>query len=93
MHKPVAAPSLTRTLDALNASHLPLAGGKGASLGAMLQAGLPVPEGFAVLTHAYWGFVAHNGLEDAVRELVEDVAPGDPQTLADAAPCRLERLR
>jgi rifampicin phosphotransferase len=52
---PRAAGELTRSLDALGQADLPRAGGKGASLGAMLQAGLPVPEGVAVLSGTWWG--------------------------------------
>jgi len=76
---------ITRALDALDERDLSLAGGKGASLGAMLQAGLPVPEGFAVLTEAYRAFVRHNGFEEPVRALVEDMPPDDPEALAAAA--------
>src|SRR5579884_3766733 len=36
-----------------DASQLPLVGGKGANLGELLRAGLPVPEGFCVTTAAY----------------------------------------
>ncbi len=85
MDKPFTARHLIRKLDALQDTERLLAGGKGASLGALFEAGLPVPEGFAVLTPAYGRFVAYNGLEDAVRALVEQVAPDDPQALADAA--------
>jgi pyruvate,water dikinase len=37
----------------LDASALPLAGGKAANLGELIRAGLPVPEGFCVTTVAY----------------------------------------
>jgi len=76
---------MTCTLDALDERAVSLAGGKGASLGAMLQAGLPVPEGFAVLTEVYWAFVRHNSLEEPVRALVEDLPADDPEALAGAA--------
>ncbi len=72
-------------LDELKRDDLARAGGKGTSLGAMVAAGLPVPEGFAVLTRAYREFVAHNGFAEPVRALVEDVPADDPQALAEAA--------
>ena len=84
--------AVTRRLSDLSSTDLAIAGGKGASLGAMLQAGLPVPEGFAVLTQAYWDFVGHNGLEEPVRELVEDVGSDDPEALAAAAQALKERF-
>jgi rifampicin phosphotransferase len=52
----------------------------------MLDAGLPVPEGFAVLTKAYWDFVRYNGLASAIRRLVEEVPSTDRAALeAEAA--------
>ncbi|TVR54821.1 MAG: pyruvate, phosphate dikinase [Gemmatimonadales bacterium] len=83
---------LTLGLEAMDQRDLPVAGGKGASLGAMLQAGLPVPEGFAVLTEAYRSFVRHNGFEEAVRQLVQEVAPDDPEVLAEAAQALKDRF-
>ena len=76
---------LTANLTHVSSADLALAGGKGASLGAMLGAGLPVPEGFAVLTQAYRDFVDHNSFAEAVRHLVEDVPGDDPAALAEAA--------
>ncbi len=84
--------ALTAMLDVIGSADLPLAGGKGASLGAMLGAGLPVPEGFAVLTQAYRDFVAHNGFDEPVRHLVQDVPADDPDALAEAAQALKERF-
>jgi len=83
---------LTANLDTIGSAHLALAGGKGASLGAMLGAGLPVPEGFAVLTQAYRDFVDHNGFSEPVRHLVEDVPAEDPAALAQAAQALKDRF-
>ena len=82
----------TRDLADLSSADLAIAGGKGASLGAMLGAGLPVPEGFAVLTDAYWAFVRHNRFEEPVRALVEDVPADDAQALAEAAQALKDRF-
>ncbi len=89
---PFDAKTLTANLIAIGSADLPLAGGKGASLGAMLGAGLPVPEGFAVLTQAYRDFVAHNGFEEPVRHLVQDVPADDPDALAKAAQALKDRF-
>jgi phosphoenolpyruvate synthase/pyruvate phosphate dikinase len=83
---------LTANLDVIGSADLALAGGKGASLGAMLGAGLPVPEGFAVLTQAYRDFVDHNGLAEPVRHLVEDVPGEDPAVLGHAAQALKDRF-
>jgi len=83
---------LTRSLDSLSSHDLLTAGGKGASLGARLGAGLPVPEGFAVLTQAYRDFVDHNGFAEPVRRPVDEVTADDPAALAEAARALKERF-
>jgi phosphoenolpyruvate synthase/pyruvate phosphate dikinase len=45
--------SLTIELTQVDSQSLPLVGGKGAQLGAMLRGGLPVPDGFCVTTEAF----------------------------------------
>ena len=50
MNPPLILPLAEAGLDSLS-----LVGGKGAQLGAMLGARLPVPDGFCVTTHAYRG--------------------------------------
>ena len=73
----------TLPLDALNRTDLALAGGKGANLGALIQAGLPVPPGFCVTTAGYREFVAANGLAERIQALVERF--GDASCLEEAA--------
>ncbi|NNG18142.1 hypothetical protein HJ590_00875 [Naumannella sp. ID2617S] len=64
-----------RELAALRSSDLPLAGGKGANLGELVAAGLPVPDGFVLTTDAYRHFIHANDLADRIRELVTSHAP------------------
>jgi phosphoenolpyruvate synthase/pyruvate phosphate dikinase len=45
----------------LGRESVPTAGGKGANLGEMLRAGLPVPPGFVVTTDAAAPTQSHNG--------------------------------
>lgn len=47
------APALILDLSQVGGSMLPLVGGKAASLGELIRAGLPVPEGFCLTTAAY----------------------------------------
>jgi pyruvate,water dikinase len=75
----------TLPLTALNRIDLPRAGGKGANLGEMLQAQLPVPPGFCVLTDAYRAFVAANGLADEIQQCCAAVDLADPATLDTAS--------
>jgi len=57
----------------LPANATPIAGGKGASLGDMLRAGLPVPPGFVVCTRAFELFLAVNDGQSAIRRAVENL--------------------
>jgi pyruvate,water dikinase len=50
----------------LTKDDIPIAGGKGANLGEMTQAGLPVPEGFMVTAKAYELFIKENGLSKKI---------------------------
>src|SRR5262245_19826386 len=62
-----------------------LAGGKGANLGELLRAGLPVPPGFVVATDAYHLFVSANSLQPEIERLARDAPPGDMAALEGAA--------
>ena len=52
----------TVPLGALGRADLSLAGGKGANLGELVQAGFPVPPGFVITTEAYRDYVATTGI-------------------------------
>lgn len=51
-----------RFLNEIGAQDLALVGGKGANLGEMTRAGLPVPPGFCLTADAYRDFIAAAGL-------------------------------
>jgi len=78
-----------RKLSSIRKKHLPLAGGKAANLGEMMQQGLPVPEGFVILTRAYQIFIQENGLQEEIDRLPQDAASVEAQELEQAA----ERVR
>ncbi|PKO12753.1 MAG: phosphoenolpyruvate synthase [Chloroflexi bacterium HGW-Chloroflexi-10] len=80
-----------KNLNELNRSDLALAGGKGANLGALFQAGLPVPGGFCVTTPAYLHFVEANRLQTQIMQLTGDLHAEDPQEL-DAASAAIRKL-
>ena len=71
-------------LRALGAESLPVAGGKAANLGILLQADLPVPDGFCVTTAAYATVAATTGIEQDIAQL-EGVPPDDISRLAALA--------
>ncbi|MCX8200267.1 MAG: phosphoenolpyruvate synthase [Candidatus Micrarchaeota archaeon] len=47
-----------------------IAGGKGANLGEMTRAGLPVPPGFVLTAEAYFQFIKNEGLEPKIKSII-----------------------
>src|SRR5689334_21156271 len=72
-------------LHALSASDAAAFGGKSASLGELVSAGIPVPPGFALSTAAYEVFVAEAGLAPAIDSALEGVGPADQGAVSEAA--------
>ncbi|MBN1669332.1 MAG: hypothetical protein JW862_19735, partial [Anaerolineales bacterium] len=74
------------TLSLTNpAATLERAGGKGASLARLVQAGFPVPDGFCISTNAYRCFVADNRLQPHILATFETIDPNDPASLETAS--------
>ncbi|WP_435317417.1 phosphoenolpyruvate synthase [Haloarchaeobius sp. TZWSO28] len=70
-------------LDEIRASDLEAVGGKGASLGELTAAGLPVPPGFVVTAGTYRKFIEEAGIDEELFEAV-DVDVDDSKALAAA---------
>ena len=62
-----------------------IAGGKGANLGEMTQAKIPVPPGFVVLSSAYYAFLEHNHLRPEIHRVLSGTDVADPQQLNSAS--------
>ncbi len=60
-------------------------GGKGASLGEMYNAGLPVPPGFMVTAQAYQRFITKTGISEKLYEILKDLDVEDNTALQEAA--------
>ncbi|MFZ6028142.1 MAG: PEP/pyruvate-binding domain-containing protein [Chloroflexota bacterium] len=60
-------------------------GGKGMSLARLVNAGLPVPDGFHVTTAAYRAFVAANGLQARILEAMNGLDTASPAALEAAS--------
>ena len=60
---------------------IPLVGGKGANLGEMTRAQIPVPPGFIVTATAYYDFIRGSGLVEKMRDLLKPLDTGDSQQL------------
>lgn len=71
-------------LDEISADDLETVGGKGASLGELTGAGLPVPPGFVVTAGTYRSFIENADIDDELFDVV-DVDTDDSSALATAA--------
>jgi pyruvate,water dikinase len=64
---------------------IPLVGGKGANLGEMTNADIPVPPGFIVTADAYYDFIQRAGITDKIRHLLEPLDVSDSKQLQQVA--------
>ncbi len=60
---------------------VPTVGGKGANLGEMTKANMPVPPGFIVTADAYFDFLKNSKLIDKIRRLLQPLDSGDSKQL------------
>jgi pyruvate,water dikinase len=79
-------------LDDVRADDLGTVGGKGASLGEMTFAGLPVPPAFVVTAETYRSFIEETGIRTELFEIV-DIDANDPNALAEATEQARELVR
>ena len=75
----------------LSRADVAVAGGKGANLGELTRAGLPVPPGFVVTAGAYLRAMEEAGVRDQLRELAVSAPVEDPDA-TDAAAGELAEL-
>ncbi|WP_407454745.1 phosphoenolpyruvate synthase [Methanobrevibacter sp.] len=69
----------------LSKSDIGIAGGKGANLGELTQAGIPVPPGFVVTAQAYEKFMEEAGINDKVMSILDEIDINDTKALQAAA--------
>jgi pyruvate,water dikinase len=62
---------------------IPLVGGKGANLGEMTNANVPVPPGFIVTADAYFDFLNKTGITSQIRRLLEPLDSNDSRQLQE----------
>ncbi len=75
----------TAWFDELRKDDIALAGGKGANLGELSHAGLPVPPGFVITTTAYDAFVEANRIADAIVGRASLTRANDPAGFEEVA--------
>ncbi len=77
--------------EQISKASLPVVGGKNASLGEMLKAGIRVPPGFAITTDSYLEFIAAAGIADEIQDVLSRVNSDDISSL-DHASARIQTL-
>src|SRR5688500_4277953 len=84
----IATDPLIRRFEHIGHSDLTQVGGKGANLGEMRRAGLPVPAGFVVCVEAYERALSSDGSLERLEELLRGLNVDDTTALqrtSDAA--------
>jgi len=72
---------------------VPLVGGKNSSLGEMINAGLPVPPGFAVTAYAYKTFIEETGIAEKIYQVIrETVTDSNDPAQFEAASKKIREL-
>jgi pyruvate, water dikinase len=64
---------------------IPIVGGKGANLGEMTNAGIPVPPGFIVTAAAYFDFIEKADLDDKIKTLLDPIDVHNSKQLQETA--------
>lgn len=75
----------TKDFLGLNKSNADIAGGKGASLGEMMQAGIPVPSGFVVLSASFEQFIKETDLIQEIDSILSKVNHREIHTVESAS--------
>src|SRR3989344_1318289 len=76
---------LIRPFERLGKGDAALAGGKGASLGEMTKAGLPMPPGFVVLAGAFERFIAETDINVEIDAILKTVQTENMETVERAS--------
>lgn len=80
-----------KPLSNLSKQNSDIAGGKGASLGEMFQAGIPVPEGFVILSPTFDAFLMKADLVQEIEAILENIDHKAVHTI-DAASEKIQEL-
>jgi pyruvate,water dikinase len=85
--------SLVLWFENLRNTDVPIVGGKNASLGEMIHAGMPVPLGFAVTAYSYEKFIEQTGIAEKIYKIIKETVkdPNDPKQY-DAASKKIREL-
>ncbi|MBL7058355.1 hypothetical protein ISS03_03390 [Patescibacteria group bacterium] len=76
---------ITKKFSQLNKKNTKLAGGKGASLGEMFNAGIPVPDGFVILSITFDEFIKEANINIEIDSIIKSVDINKIHTVDDAS--------
>lgn len=79
--------------DEIGLDEIAQAGGKGANLGEMTKAKLPVPPGFVITAQAYLDAIERSGARKRLQELIADVDADSPGSLAKTSAAAKQVVR
>jgi phosphoenolpyruvate synthase/pyruvate phosphate dikinase len=77
--------TFTRKLKQLSKNNTDIAGGKGASLGEMINNKIPVPDGFVVLSSAFEKFIQDNDLNTEIDSVLDSIEEDAIHTIENAS--------
>ena len=74
-----------RNFNSLGKEDVAIAGGKGASLGEMTKAGIPVPEGYVILSNVFEQFIKETDLNVEIDAILDSVKHEEVHTVEEAS--------
>ena len=77
--------ALIKTFGEITKSNTAIAGGKGASLGEMTQAKIPIPDGFVILADAFERFLEETDLNVEIDAVLDEVNTKEVHTVENAS--------
>ncbi len=81
----MSLPRYIKWFKDLSKEDIGIAGGKGANLGELTQAKIPVPPGFVILSSAYFAFLDVNKLRPKIHQILSGCNVADPHQLNTAS--------
>jgi pyruvate,water dikinase len=78
--------------DEVTKDDIPLVGGKGANLGEMVHARIPVPPGFIVTADTYFKFLKTSKITDEIRRYLKDLNVNDSRKLQEVSSLIKDRI-
>jgi len=90
MEQPVMAEQVgqidfVKWFSELNNNDVPIAGGKGASLGEMFSNKFPVPPGYVITAQAYDYYLKNSGIKEKIAEIINSVDVDDTAALNESS--------